>query len=77
MCLGISVPFRNDDFKRGCSWLSEYEQVYGRDELAVQPSQRLQSLVKRAYKQTGQKVVVLIDEYDAPLLDVVHEKESL
>lgn len=57
--------------------LSEYEQVYGRDELAVQPSQRLQSLVKRAYKKTGQKVVVLIDEYDAPLLDVVHEKESL
>ena len=45
--------------------------------LAVQPSQRLQSLVKRAYKKTGQKVVVLIDEYDAPLLDVVHEKESL
>ncbi len=57
--------------------LSEYEQIYGRDELAVQPSQRLQSLVKRAYKQTGQKVVVLMDEYDAPLLDVVHEKESL
>ena len=57
--------------------LSEYEQVYGRDELAVQPSQRLQSLVKRAYKKTGQKVVVLIDEYDAPLLDVVHEKECL
>ena len=57
--------------------LSEYEQVYGRDELAVQPSQRLQSLVKRAYKKTGQKVIVLIDEYDAPLLDVVHEKESL
>ena len=57
--------------------LAEYEQVYGRDELAKSPSQRLQSLVKRAYKQTGQKVVVLIDEYDAPLLDVVHEKESL
>lgn len=35
--------------------LSEYEQVYGRDELAVQPSQRLQSLVKRAYKKTGQR----------------------
>lgn len=57
--------------------LSEYEQVYGRDELAKSPNQRLQSLVKRAYKQTGQKVVVLIDEYDAPLLDVVHEKDSL
>ena len=57
--------------------LAGYERVYGRDELAVSPNQRLQSLVKRAYEQTGQKVVVLIDEYDAPLLDVVHEKESL
>ncbi len=28
-------------------------------------------VVKRAYEQTGQKVVVIIDEYDAPLLDVV------
>ncbi len=57
--------------------LAEYEQIYGRDELATTPNMRLQSLVKRAYKQTGQKVVILMDEYDAPLLDVVHEKESL
>ncbi len=33
--------------------------------------------MKRAYEQTGLKVVVIIDEYDAPLLDVVHEKENL
>ena len=26
--------------------------------------------------KTGKKVVVLIDEYDAPLLDVVHEREK-
>ena len=39
--------------------LAGYEQVYGRDELALTPNQRLQSLVKRAYEQTGQKVVVL------------------
>lgn len=34
-------------------------------------------IVERAYKQTGEKVVVIIDEYDAPLLDVVHEKDNL
>ncbi len=57
--------------------LSEYERIYGRDEEAERPNQRLVALVKRAYQQTGQKAVVLIDEYDAPLLDVVHEKENL
>ena len=38
---------------------------------------RLTNLIKSAYKQTGRQVVVLIDEYDAPLLDVLHEKENL
>ena len=31
----------------------------------VLTNQRLESLIKRAYAQTSQKVVVLIDEYDA------------
>lgn len=57
--------------------LAEYERIYGRDENAENPNQRLECLVKRAYSQTGQKVVLLIDEYDAPLLDVVHEKDNL
>lgn len=34
-------------------------------------------LIKRAYEQTGWQVVVLIDEYDALLLDVLHEEENL
>ena len=57
--------------------LAEYERKYGRDDNAENPNQRLECLVKRACEQTGQKVVILIDEYDAPLLDVVHEKENL
>ncbi len=34
-------------------------------------------LLSGLIRQTGKKVVVIIDEYDAPLLDVVHEKDNL
>ncbi len=54
-----------------------YEKLYGRDEKEKHPNERLIGLVKRAYKQTGEKVAVIIEEYDAPLLDVVHEKDKL
>ena len=38
---------------------------------------RLTDLIENTYQQTGKQVVVLIDEYDAPLLDVVHEDKNL
>ena len=41
------------------------------------PSQRLANLIRNAHQQTGQKTVVIIDEYDAPMLDVLHETEKL
>ena len=40
-------------------------------------SERFQNLVTSLYKKTGTQVVVLIDEYDAPLLTVLHDKERL
>ena len=57
--------------------LLQYEKIYGREDGAENPNQRLEFMVKRAYETTGQKVVLIIDEYDAPLLDVVHEKDNL
>ena len=57
--------------------LIDYESIYGREEGEVRINQRLEGLIKRAYQQTGKGVVVLIDEYDSPLLDVVHEEENL
>ena len=57
--------------------LIQYEAIYGRGEGENKINQRLQGLIERAYQKTGQKVVVLFDEYDAPLLDVAHEEENL
>ena len=57
--------------------LQPYEKLYGEGKGENTPNTRLIGLVTRAYKQTGQKAVVIIDEYDAPLLDVVHEEDNL
>ena len=57
--------------------LEEQETKWGYKTHQIDANLRLIELVKRAYNQTGKNVVVIIDEYDAPLLDVVHEKENL
>ena len=58
--------------------LTKYEKLY-HIEANTSPSLsvRLFALIEQANEQTGEKVVVLIDEYDAPLLDVIHEDENL
>lgn len=57
--------------------LAEYEKRYGIDNHEQGNNDRLTALIMRAYEQTGREAVVLIDEYDAPLLDVMHEERDL
>ena len=57
--------------------LEPYEKQYGITTSELDINNRLTRLIHEAHAQTGQQVVVLIDEYDAPLLDVVHEEENL
>ena len=57
--------------------LRPFEEIYGISHPAIDCNDRLRELVMAACAQTGRKVVVLVDEYDAPLLDVVHEEEQL
>ncbi|MGN0048441.1 MAG: ATP-binding protein [Bacteroides sp.] len=57
--------------------LAEYEGKYGITKPAIDNNDRLTALIRAAYQQRGKKVVILIDEYDAPLLDVVHEEQTL
>ncbi|MBR6980363.1 MAG: ATP-binding protein [Prevotella sp.] len=51
--------------------------IYGIKKNETTPGKVLSGLIRRAYEQTGEQVVVVIDEYDAPLLDVLHEEEQL
>lgn len=57
--------------------LAPYEKIYGENPKETMPGMRLGGLIDRAYEQTGKQVVVIIDEYDAPLLDVLHENTTL
>jgi hypothetical protein len=57
--------------------LEEYENLYGKDPKDESPSTRFSGLIRSAYEKTGQKVVILIDEYDAPLLEVLLMPEKL
>ena len=57
--------------------LKPYKEMYSSDPDEKTPGGVLTGLISRAYKKTGKQVVVIIDEYDAPLLDVLHEDEML
>ena len=57
--------------------LDENEQKFGIKVDSPEPNIRLNALITSLYQKTGKQVVVLIDEYDAPLLDVVHDDDRL
>ncbi|MBP5644772.1 MAG: ATP-binding protein [Bacteroidales bacterium] len=50
---------------------------FGRTESETTPGKLLTGMIRRAYETTGKQVAVIIDEYDAPLLEVLHEEEAL
>jgi hypothetical protein len=53
--------------------LAGLEAKWGRVASETSPANRLSGLIERAYAQTKKPVVVLIDEYDKPLLDTLHD----
>ena len=57
--------------------LEENEKRFGLSFNLIDPNVRLKDLIANVYEKTGKKVVILIDEYDAPLLDVAHEETML
>lgn len=57
--------------------LEPYEDLYGKSNSEVTPGMRFAGIVQRACEKTGHRVAIIIDEYDAPLFDVLHEDEVL
>ena len=57
--------------------LGENERRFGLTSDIQDPNLRMKNLIENVFNLTGRQVVILIDEYDAPLLDVVHEEETL
>ena len=57
--------------------LNRWEKQYGADNAEQTFSSRFKGLIERAYKQTGKQVVILVDEYDKPLLQTMGVNEEL
>ena len=57
--------------------LSQFEEIYGTNKNEEELSHRFAGIIKRAYQQTGRQVVILVDEYDKPLLQTMGIHEEL
>jgi hypothetical protein len=74
--LNVSEYNTEDDLRNKLSAsLSRWEQLYGREDYEISLGDRLAGVIRRAYEKTGQRVVVLVDEYDKPVLQTIGNDE--
>lgn len=70
----VTVPLAQSKLE---NLISDYEKIYGRDPEQKTPGARFRGLVHRAKEQTGENVVVILDEYDAAIMRLMYEPERL
>ena len=58
------------------TFLAEQEQRYGKHEERTTYAKRFEYIIQRAYETSGKPVVVLIDDYDKPILDAMFSPEE-
>jgi hypothetical protein len=59
-------------------YFAQWEEAYGvTTGPDFNPASRFERIIQAAVQQSGQKVVVLVDEYDKPLLDVLEKDAEL
>ena len=52
-------------------FLTQWEKQYGADDTSYSLSTRFENCIMRAVQQTGNRAIVLIDEYDKPILSAI------
>ncbi len=57
------------------SHLRKWEKKFGVIPSSPDPSVRFQDIIQAAYETTGKKVVILVDEYDKPLVKSIDNRE--
>jgi hypothetical protein len=57
--------------------LDYQEEKFNRAKTKGSPGTRFKNLIIGLHKDTGQKTVVILDEYDSPMLDYLHKPEML
>lgn len=70
----VTVPLAQSKLE---NLISDYEKIYGRDPEQKTPGARFRGLIHRAKEQTGENVVVILDEYDAAIMRLIYEPERL
>ena len=55
--------------------LKEWEQEYGTTDNTLPFGMRFENVIQRAYDKTGKGVVILVDEYDKPMLQAIGNEE--
>jgi hypothetical protein len=55
--------------------LTAWEKLYGRDKVEKSLPSRFEGVIKRASEKTGQRVVILVDEYDKPMLQTLDDEK--
>lgn len=55
--------------------LETWEKLYGDEKKDRVPEERFMYIIKSAYEITGRKVVILVDEYDKPMLQTIGNPE--
>ena len=66
---------RDTLLRRLIAQLSEMEKRYEVEKGGEDPEDRFIHLIKALYQNTGKQVVILVDEYDKPLLETVNDEE--